>query len=85
MCIPKDQGIAGDECGCCGECPKPCECTCTLVDRNGNRKVDANGLDIVGALVTIDGMDDDSCVPAVASAYMVERSNGAVTCVAPCV
>ena len=83
MCIPEDKGIAGDECGCCDDvCPEPCECPCDIVDGDGNPKVDANGDAILGALVTIEGMDDDKCVPASASAYMVERSNGAVTCAA---
>ena len=82
-CIPEDKGIVGDECGCCDDvCPEPCECPCDLLDRDGNPKVDANGDAIVGALVTIEGMDDDKCVSASASAYMVERSNGAVTCAA---
>jgi hypothetical protein len=87
MCIPEDKGIVGDDCGCCdGVCPEPCECPCTLMDRNGNSKVDANGNAIVGALVTPieeeDGTEDDEdwCVPKLVSAMLVERSNGAVTC-----
>jgi hypothetical protein len=90
MCIPKDKGIVGDDCGCCDDvCPEPCECPCTLMDRSGrNPKVDANGDAIAGALVTTinDGTEDDevSCVPKLASALLVERSNGAVTC-ATCV
>ena len=82
MCVPSDRGIEGvDECGCCGgECPAACTCGCIVTGRDGDERLDVDGNPMEGAYITVEGMDEDICVPKEASANLVERSNGLVSC-----
>ena len=70
VCIATDRAVASDVCGCCGKaCPIPCT-TCPCE---------------YGVEVLVPGMSEPLCVPSPASAMMVAKSNGTVTCNTNCV
>jgi hypothetical protein len=75
VCIPTDRAVTGDECGCCDqECPVPCDaCPCDLPFS-----------DKEGVEVLVPDSDVPICVPKFASARMVYRSEGMVTCNEAC-
>jgi len=82
-CINPEEAVADDTCGCCGECPEPCPCACTLFDGTDgvlvqpNRPVDeANGPEMA------QGGGRSPCVPAANAMSMVASERA--TCVATC-